>query len=75
MGKRKTKPSEIIFLVEEAPDGGYTAHALGEAIFTQAETMPLLKKNVLEAVHCHFSADQLPKMVRLHVVHDELIAV
>lgn len=30
--------NEVIFLVEEAPEGGYTARALGEAIFTEGET-------------------------------------
>jgi hypothetical protein len=29
---------EIIFLVEEAPEGGYTARALGYSIFTEADT-------------------------------------
>jgi hypothetical protein len=29
---------EIIFLVEDAPEGGYSARALGHAIFTAAET-------------------------------------
>src|SRR5262249_25912813 len=30
------RASEVIFLVEEAPEGGYTARALGESIFTEA---------------------------------------
>ena len=32
---------ELIFLVEEDPDGGFTAKALGENIFTQGDTMTL----------------------------------
>ena len=36
---------EIVFLVEDDPDGGYTARALGESIFTQAEDLDSLKKN------------------------------
>ena len=32
--ERKEKMSELVFLVEEDPEGGYTARALGESIFT-----------------------------------------
>lgn len=46
--------SEILFLVEEDPDGGYTARALGEAIFTQADDMAQLRDMIRDAVRCHF---------------------
>jgi len=46
--------NEVFFLVEEALDGGYTAKAIGESIFTEAENMDELKANIREAVHCHF---------------------
>ncbi len=46
--------TEIIFIVEEAPEGGLTARALGESIFTEAETVEELRVNVKEAVECHF---------------------
>ena len=48
---------EIIFVVEEAPEGGLTARALGESIFTEAETVEELRVNVKEAVECHFGID------------------
>lgn len=66
--------SEIIFVVEQAPDGGYTARALGEAIFTQAESIEELHARVRDAVHCHFDEAKAPKMIRLHFVRDEVIA-
>ena len=44
---------EIIFGVEEAPDGGYIARASGEAIFTEADTWEELRQSVREAVACH----------------------
>ncbi len=67
--------SELVFLVEEDPDGGLTARALGEAIFTQAENMAELKDNVRDAVRCHFDDEQSrPKVIRLHWVRDEVIA-
>lgn len=56
---------EQIFLVEEAPEGGYIAKALGEAIFTQADDLPTLRTAIKEAVLCHFEDDKMPKMVRL----------
>jgi len=68
--------SEIIFIVEEAPEGGYTARALGEAIFTEADTFSGLSGEVRDAVLCHFENDEeRPKIIRLHFVKEELIAV
>lgn len=67
--------NEIFFLVEEALEGGYTAKALGEAIFTEAESMDELKFNIREAVQCHFDDDKLPKIIRLHTVKEETITV
>ena len=55
--------TEIIFSVQESPEGGYEARALGYSIFTQADTMDELKLNVREAVHCHF--DEEPVLCRL----------
>jgi len=66
---------EIIFVVEDAPEGGYTAHALGESIFTEAENIEELHAQTREAVICHFGDDQIPKLIRLHFVRDEVIAV
>jgi hypothetical protein len=67
--------TELLFLVEEAPEGGYTARALGESIFTEADTLPELHERVRDAVRCHFEEGHTPKMVRLHFVRDEIIAV
>jgi hypothetical protein len=65
--------SEIIFAVSESPEGGYEARALGHSIFTQAETMEELKTMVQDAVRCHFDAQNVPAMIRLHLVRDEVI--
>lgn len=67
--------SEIIFSVQEAPEGGYEAQALGEPIFTQADSMEELKRNVREAVQCHFEEGKAPSVIRLHMVRDEVIQV
>jgi hypothetical protein len=67
--------TEIVFLVVEAPDGGYTARALGQAIFTEGETPEELEANARDAVRCHFDDEDLPKVIRLHYVRDDVIAV
>jgi len=46
--------SELVFLVEEDPEGGYMARALGESIFTQADDLDALRENIMDAVLCHF---------------------
>ena len=65
--------NEIIFVVEEADEGGFTARALGEAIFTEADDLEEIRRNVREAVECHFDDEQRPKMIRLHFVRDEVL--
>jgi hypothetical protein len=56
---------ELIFVVEEAPEGGFTARALGASIFTEADTVPQLRVQVRDAVSCHFEEGQAPKVIRL----------
>jgi len=66
--------TEIIFVVEQAPEGGLTARALDASIFTQAESTEQLHTRVRDAVRCHFDEGDAPKMIRLHFVRDEVIA-
>ena len=66
--------NEMIFMVENAPEGGYTARALGASIFTEAEDLENLRQQVRDAVRCHFEEGQGPKVIRLHFVHEEVIA-
>ena len=65
---------EITFLVEQAPEGGYTARALGESIFTEADTISYLHEHVRDAVRAHFDEGQEPPMIRLQFVTGEPIA-
>lgn len=67
--------SELVFIVETAPEGGFTARALGAAIFTEGETVEEVESKVRDAVRCHFDEDDVPKVVRLHFVRDLVIAV
>jgi hypothetical protein len=66
--------TEVVFVVEEAPEGGYVARALGTSIVTEADDLPQLRVAVRDAVHCHFEPAAAPKMIRLHLVRDEVIA-
>ena len=66
--------SEIVFLVEEAPEGGFTARALGDSIFSQSDTFEALRTEVRDAVRCHFEPGQGPTVIRLHYVKDEVLA-
>jgi len=64
---------EIIFIVTESPEGGFEAYAVGQSIFTEAETWEELRDKVKDAVECHFDKDS-PRLIRLHWVRDEVIA-
>lgn len=67
--------NEIMFVVEEAPEGGWTARALGESIFTEADDIDSLHQQVRDAVHCHFEEGKAPKIIRLHFTREEVLAV
>jgi predicted RNase H-like HicB family nuclease len=68
------KDTEIIFLVEEDIEGGYTARALGFPIFTEGETIEEIKENVKDALRCHFEkVEDIPPLIRLHIVREELV--
>ena len=66
---------EIIFVVEEDSEGGYSAKALGYSIFTQGETIQELKENIKDALLCYFDNESdIPKVIRLHIVKEEVLA-
>ena len=65
---------EIVFVVEEVAEGGFTARAVGESIFTEGDSLEELRANVRSAVECHFEEGQAPKVIRLHIVRDEILA-
>jgi hypothetical protein len=67
--------NEIMFAVDEAPEGGWTTRALGESIFTEADDIESLHQQVRDAVHCHFEEGKAPKMIRLHFTREEVLAV
>jgi len=69
------KIQELVFLVEDDPEGGYTARALGQSIFVQGDTFDILKGNIKDALECHFDTkDDIPGIIRLHIVREEMFA-
>ncbi len=72
--KRCMMAREIILVVEESPEGGYEARAVGHSVFTEAETLDELRTKIQDAVRCHFEPADMPDLIRLHQVHDEVIA-
>ena len=67
---------EIVFIVEEDPEGGFNANALGHNIFTQADTLPQLKLMIKDALLCHLESDEeRPGIVRTHFVKDEVFTI
>jgi len=67
--------TEIVFVVEEDPEEGYNARALGESIFTQADSLEALREMIRDAVRCHFSEEEnRPQIIRLQIVREEVMA-
>ena len=66
--------TEIHFIVEEAPEGGFVARAVGADIFTEADSIADLHAQVRDAVHCHFDPEQSPSLIRLHITREEVLA-
>ena len=67
--------NELIFLIEEDLEGGYNAKALGQSIFVQGDTFDILKSNIKDALECYFDTkEDIPRIIRLHTVHDEMFA-
>jgi len=65
---------EVIFVIQESPEGGYEARAVGHSVFTEADTLDELKAKIQSAVRCHFEPAEMPDLIRLHQVRDEVIA-
>jgi len=66
---------ELVFEVVQEADGGYTAEALGESIFTEADSWEELRANVREAVQAFYFDAEPPASIRLRLVRDEVLAV
>jgi len=64
--------NEIIFVVRESPEGGYEAQALGHSIFTEADTLDELRRQVQDAVQCHFPEESHPKIIHLFELLNEV---
>lgn len=66
--------SEIHFIVEESPEGGFVARAVGADIFTEADDTESLQVQVRDAVRCHFDEASKPSVIRLHITREVALA-
>ena len=66
--------SVIIFIIEESSETGYEARALDHSIYTEADTIAELRVMIKDAVQCHFNEQDMPKLIRLHYVKEEIMA-
>ncbi len=66
--------TDIHFIVEESPEGGYVARAVGQDIFTEADSLPELHTQVRDAVRCHFDEGKVPSLIRLHITREQVLA-
>jgi hypothetical protein len=73
--ERVNMANEIIFQIQESPEGGYEARALGYSIFTEGDDYEEIKRNIRDAVSCHYDVSELPKVIRLHFVKEEVLVV
>ena len=69
-----TRPSEIIFAVEEAPEGGFVARALGHSVFTEADNLEALRAARARCGPLSFRRCRPAKVIRLHFVREEVFA-
>ncbi len=65
---------EILFIVEEDIEGGYNAKSAGFSIFTEGDTLEELKENIKDALRCHFDEKDIPRIIHLHIVREEVIS-
>lgn len=65
---------EILFYVDDAPEGGLVARDASGAIFTEADTMAELHTALRDAVHCHFDERDRPDQIRTHYVQQTVFA-
>lgn len=65
--------TDIHFIVEESPEGGYEARAVGQDIYTEADSLPKLHTMVRDAVRCHFDEGQAPSLIRLHITREVVL--
>jgi len=56
---------EMVFEVSESPDGGYSAHSAECCVFTEADDLEDLYRQVREAACCHCEVGDQPKTIRL----------
>jgi hypothetical protein len=60
-------------MVDEDVDGGFTARALGESIFTEGDNLEELREMVRDAVRVRFDEEERPGVIVLRFVREETL--
>ena len=64
------------FIVQKTPEGGYVAQSMGACIVTEADDLDGLRREICDAVCCHFDEGCKPGRVKLRfveVVREEVL--
>ena len=67
--------ADLVFEAVQEADGGYCAECLTDNIFTQADSWDQLRINVVDATATFFFDQPRPKLIRLHLVRDEVLSL
>jgi len=54
----------IQFLIQKVREDGYIAKAVDESIFTEGDTIEEIKRNISEAIECHFEDKHKPTFIQ-----------
>ncbi len=74
--KYMKRKSELVIEITQTDDGGFTARGIGEDIFSEGNTLEEIRRNLREAVLCHYdSKDDIPSTIRLHWVKEEILSL
>ena len=72
--RRNERDRDSISWCPRIPRGGYVATAVAASIVTEADDLDALRASIRDAVRCHFNDGDRPKVIRLPLVRDEVIA-
>lgn len=65
---------EVIFIIEEPPEGGYEARAVALSVSAEADTLDEPRARIKDAVRCCLEPTEMPALIQLHQVREEVIA-
>ena len=74
VGPRLVHPHGVDRIAFRGRQPAASLQLVGDLPVAEAEDLEGLRGQVRDAVHCHFEEGQGPRVIRLHFVHEEVIA-